>query len=54
MLYTAKVISVSWLLVLPCQQGGWGARGAGKKQNQDSGTKLAKGMFLTIWCRVEL
>ena len=48
-LYIAKAISVSQLLILPGQQGVRGAQGVGRWQNQDSWHKLAKGTFHTIW-----
>lgn len=34
--------------VLPCQQGSWGALGAGRGQNKDRWVSLAKGTFHTL------
>jgi len=39
---------------LLCQREGWEwAQEAGRGQNQDSHSKLAKGIFHTRWCRAE-
>lgn len=47
MLYRAKDISVFQVLVLSCQWGGLRECRAGREQNQNSWTKLSKGIFYT-------
>ena len=53
MLPRVKDFPVPLFFILSCQQGVWGAQGAGRGQNQESWPILAKGIFHTTWHHVE-